>query len=422
MSDSKNEPISVTKWIALLGISVLGILLILTLGQPARTGATAPLPKPLTFDSPIGSPALTLDKTVDNAAPQPGDVISYTLAYANTVPGSQAFNVRLYDFLPAGVRFLSASPPPVSNQDGVLLFTAPSVGPGTTPTSITVRVRVIPGYESLYNQAIVTADNVTPTEDSLLVYTVPATDRLTLVKEGDTAALIGGDIVYTLRCENVGPVAFNNVEVIDVLPTGVTLSGTSKPPVLTALPLVKWPVGTLAPGQAWEVTITTTAPSIAGLITNTAILNAPTHDALHDLLGTTVISEGVILDVAKTGAAEVYPGEPLIYTLTYRNKGNQPASNIVLTNTLPAAVTAVGAAPPPSTTTGTQWIWGIANLAPGASGTIVITTTVNDDASGALYNFADITAPGAWADHTSLRTTVKLRGIFLPLVMKAYIP
>ena len=361
---------------------------------------------------------LALNKVVDNTAPQPGDTIDYTLAYANTALGSQAFNVRLYDFLPAGVQFLSASQSPDVNADGILMFTAPSVGPGTTPTSITVTVRVLSGHESLYNQAIVTADGITPTADSLLIQTVPATGHLTLTKTGDLAALLGGEIAYTLRCENTGPVAYHNVEIIDVLPTGATLAGASVTPALANPPLLKWSVGSLPVGGSWEVNLTVHAPAHTGLVTNTASLHAPTHTSVQTLLGTTIITEGAILYVDKTGKAAASPGEELVYTLQYGNNGNTTATGVTLTDTLPSGVTATGAAPAPTSTSGDLWVWEIASLAPGAGGSIVITTTIDATAGGTLRNAAAITAPAAWPGSDTLRTEVRPRTIYLPLVMK----
>lgn len=416
MSDQHN--ISITKWAILVSLSIVVMLFIVGMGQSAQSGVLAALPNLPTFTSPIGNPVLALDKTADNPAPQPGDTVDYTLAYANTAPGSQAFNVRLYDFLPAGVQFLSASQPPDVNADGILMFTAPSVGPGTTPASITVSVRVLSGHESLYNQALVTADGVTPTEDSLLIHTVPANNHLTLTKTGDTAVLFGEEIAYTLHCENTGPVAYNNVEVIDVLPTGAALVDASIAPAQSNSPLVKWAVGSLSPGESWEVTLTTTTPSLTGLVTNTASLNAPTHASVQALFGTTIISQGAILDVTKMGNTMAAAGDELVYTLTYRNKGNQAASNVVLTDTLPSGVTATGAIPAPASTTGDRWVWEIASLAPGASDSIVITTTINANAMGTLNNVVAITAPGAWPGSDTLQTEVRPHGIYLPLVMK----
>lgn len=413
---------STTKWTAFFSFAIVGMLFVIGLGLPQTSEAGNITLKPLTFESPIGNPVLAIDKTADQTTPQPGDIVNYTLSYANTESGAQAFNVRLYDFLPAGVQYISASPAPVSVADGILLFTAPSVGPDTTPINVNVQVRVLSGHASLLNQTLVTADGVTPTTDSLLITTVPATSHLQLTKEGNGAALTNGELEYTLYCENVGPVAYSNIEVLDVLPAGVTLVSATPPPASTMSPLVKWTVGTLAPGAHWSVTIVTTAPPIVSVITNTASLHAPTHTSVQALRATQIVSEGIILKVDKTGSAEeVYPGVSLIYTLTYQNKGTDPAADIVLTDTLPTGVIASGATPAPTHTNGRQWVWEeIATLDAGDTETIVITTTVANDAVGLLYNFVEITAPEAWGDTDSLYTAVKSRAIYLPLVMRTY--
>ncbi len=415
---------STTKWTAFFSFAIVGMLFVIGLSLPQTSEAGAITLKPLMFISPIGNPVLSIDKTADNTAPQPGDIVNYTLSYANTVAESQAFNVRLYDFLPAGVEYITASPAPVSSADGILLFTAPAVGPDTTPINVNVQVRVLSGYTSLLNQTLVTADGVTPTTDSLLLSTAPATTHLRLTKEGDAAALIDGELEYTLSCENVGPVAYNNIEVLDVLPAGVTLVSATTVPALTMPPLLKWTVGTLAPGARWSVTITTTAPSVVGVITNTAMLQAPTHVSLQALRATHIISEGVILKVDKTGSAdEVYPGDPLIYTLTYQNKGTAPATDIVITDTLPIGVSASSATPTPTHIDGQQWVWVITEtLGVDATESIIVTTTVAANASGTLHNHVAISAPEAWGDSDDLYTVVKLRTIYLPLVLRAYRP
>ena len=421
-TEHASHTVATTKWTAVFSFTIVGLLFFIGLGLPQTSEAGAALPKPLLFDSPIGDPVLTIDKTADNTAPQPGDTVNYTVSYGNTAAGSQAFNVRLYDFLPAGVQFISASPAPVSSADGMLLFTAPSVGPTTALSNITVQVRVLSGYAALNNQVLVTADGVTPATDSLLITTVPATTHLTLVKDGDVAALIEGELEYTLRCRNTGPVAYNNVEVIDVLPTGVTLVSASVTPATTTPPLLKWTVGTLAPGAMWEVTLVTTAPATPGVITNTASLNALTHTSVQALWPTQVVTEGIILKVEKTGSvAEVYPGDQLIYTLTYRNKGSIAADDIVLTDTLPTGVIYEAADPAPTSNTGQRYVWdNVPTLDAGDTGTVVITTTVAADASGVLENRVDISAPNAWGDFDILSTTVGGRKIYLPLVLRSY--
>ncbi len=418
-----NHSVSTTKWTAVFSFAIIGVLFIVGLVLPQESEAGAVMPKPLLFESPIGNPALTVDKTADHTAPQPGDIVNYTIAYTNTNPGSQAFNVRLYDFLPAGVQFISASPAPASVSDGTLLFTAPSVGPDTAGHAITVQVRVLSGHASWLNQTLVTADGITPATDALLITVTPATDHLQLIKEGDMAALLHGELEYTLHCENNGLVAYHNVEVFDVLPTGVTLVSASVPPATVIPPLLKWTIGTLPPGAGWEVDLVAVAPANAEIITNTAVLNAPTHTSVQALWATHVITEGAILSVDKAGSDDaVYPGDTLVYTLTYGNKGSITASNIILTDTLPADVVVGDALPAPDYVDGQQWVWEVDALGAGDTATIVITTTVASSAAGMLHNRVVISAPGAWGDTDSLYTTVQARAIYLPLVLRTYNP
>jgi len=133
-----------------------------------------------------------------------GEQITYTLTYSNTNPGSQAFNVRLYDFLPAGAQLVSTNPAAASYSEGVLLFTAPSIGPGTANQDITVRVNVLAGYNQLYNHTLIVADSVTPTHASLLTnVTQQPGGQLQLTKSGPLYSLRNGQLVYTLRCETL---------------------------------------------------------------------------------------------------------------------------------------------------------------------------------------------------------------------------
>ena len=97
--------------LALIGVAGLWLLGSWLTSTPA-TNASDALAR-LAFQSPVppvGNPQLSLLKTVDKDTPTADEEIVYTLTYSTTNPGSQAFNVRLYDFLPAGVQFVSANP------------------------------------------------------------------------------------------------------------------------------------------------------------------------------------------------------------------------------------------------------------------------------------------------------------------------
>lgn len=382
----------------------------------ASNGSAAPL----AFISPIGDPRLSLSKRVDNSAPAPGAQINYTLSYSNTNSGSQGFNVRLYDFLPAGVQFLSSNPPVTPAPNGVLLFTAPSVGPGTENHNVTVQVRVLEGYPQLANHALVVADGVTPTFASLVTnVSQPPAGQLRLTKLGDSFVLINGQLVYELRVDNIGTTTVANVSVADVLPAGVSFVGASPAPVSVTLPLLSWSLGDLGPGQSRSVMLTTTAPSTIGMITNTAFADASQAAMVTALYSTQVLSEGVILRITKDAPTQISVGDPLVYTLHYSNIGNQQATGVLVTDTLPTGITVTAVSPTPLSQTPQRVVWQFSTLNAGAGGQIVITATVGGPAGRTLHNVADITAqPGSYPGHAERDTYIRLYMLYLPITLK----
>lgn len=381
---------------------------------------------PLTFASPpVGNPQLSLQKTVDNNSPAPGDQINYTLSYSNTQPGAQAFNVKLFDFLPAGAQFLSSNPPATVYPNGILLFTVPSIGPGTANSTVTVQVRVPAGHTQMTNHALVMADGVTPTVTSLLTNIVrPSSDWLRLVKTGPSVVLTNGQLVYNLQATNLGNAVFIDVTVVDVLPGGLPLVGASPQPDSVALPMVRWSLGSLNPAETKTIVITTTAPSTTGIITNSAVANAWQNVMTQTLFSTQVVNTGAILQVAKTGSAPVVRvGETLVYTLRYENIGNQTATSVRLTDTLPSGLTVIGVSQPPVSQTAQQLIWDLGTLTAGQAGQIVITTTVGGPWGRTLLNVADITGqPGSFAGNTELSTTIPFAQLLLPIITRNATP
>ncbi len=414
-------PVSqIAGWLGQGVVALLMALLALWVWFGPELGAERTLSRPLALISPINNPVLRLDKGADNTRPRVGDVVTFTLSYANVQTDSVAYNVRLYEFLPAGARYLSASPNPASIIDGnTLLFEFLSLGPGPAQGEVQVRTLVLPGHEAWDNHALLVANDVTPTAAALPLEILPATDKLNLTKHNGVAAFVGRELVYTLRCHNRSKVSFNGVWLEDVLPTGVTFVSASVTPTTVAPPILAWNVGTLGPGGLWEVVITTTAPTQAGVVTNTATLYAPSHVPVHALFATQVITQGAILHLSKgASGGAVYPGSTLIYTLRYENGGDLKARDVVLTDTFPAEVVPVTASPAPDVTAADRWEWWLGNLDAGQQGVVVVTATVHSTARGYLHNRAGIRGQNAWPNFDDLITQVKFYELYLPLVMR----
>lgn len=397
--------------IGITGLWLVAVLMFTT----AQWGSADAHPLQLTFASPI----LSLAKTVSQPAPKPNDLITYILAYSNTQAGAQAFNVRLYDFLPAGVQFQSAAPPATSYDNGVLLFTAPSIGPATSNMTVSVTVRVLEGYAQLYNHALLTADGVTPTQASLLTGVQQPAAWLNLTKTGLRAVLVNGQLVYTLICENRSGITVNDVTVIDVLPAGLSFAGASPSPSTQTPPVLSWSLGNLGPGEKRTIVMTTTAPASAGAVVNTALADARQRVMTQTLLATQVITEGAILDVAKSGPEVVNPGGRLVYTVRYRNVGNIPAAGVVLTDTFPADMSVIAADPPATSLTTQRGVWSIGTVGPAsAEYTIVITATVRGSAGRTLLNVVDIRGQNGFPGHAEWQTQVRPILVYMPIIRR----
>jgi uncharacterized repeat protein (TIGR01451 family) len=403
--------------ICVIGLLSIGLWVVST--PRASTVGTFPFYSPI---PPVGEPQIELVKTVDNANPTVDDEITYTLTYRNTSPGTQAFNVRLYDFIPAGVQFVSSNPAVTAIHNGALLFAAPSVGPTTDSVQVNVRVRVQEGYERLYNHALVMADGVAPVHAALLTNVTQPPRWLRLTKTGYSAVLINDELVYTLMCQNTGDTTVNDVTLVDVLPTGLPLVGASPAPDETALPVLSWSLGDLDPGERRTVVITTTAPASTGVITNTALADARQRVVTQTLFATQVISQGAILRVAKTGSAPtVRVDDELVYTLNYENAGNEVATTVRLSDTFPADISVTAASVGATSLTDQQGVWELGTLNPDDLGQVLITTTVEGQGGRTLRNLADITGqPGSFPGHAELETDVQPLLLYLPVVMQNY--
>ena len=80
------------------------------------------------------------------------------------------------------------------------------------------------------------------------------------------------------------------------------------------------------------------------------------------LLSTQPVSNVVILNVSKTGSTPIARvGDTLVYTLNDENAGNQIATTVRLTDTLPAGLTVVGTSQLPVSQTTQYLAWNPGN-------------------------------------------------------------
>jgi uncharacterized repeat protein (TIGR01451 family) len=316
--------------------------------------------------------------------------LTYTITVTNLGP-TQATNVVVNDTLPAGVSFVSASGGGTNNAGVVGWPTISSFAVFAT-TNFTVTVTA-PNSGTLTNRASVTAatsDSSTNNNTSSVITTViPLADLLT-TKTGATNILAGSNFTYTITVINLGPSTATNVMVSDTLPAGVTFVSASAGGTNSA-GVVGWPaIATFVNGATTNFTVTVTAPA-GGTLTNiaasTSSISDPSTNNNSSAVITAVTPQSDVT-INKTGPANPDAASNFTYTITVTNLGPSTATDIAVSDTLPATVTFVSASGGGTNSGGVVGWPTIASLASGA--TTNFTLTVTAPASGGLTNLASV--------------------------------
>jgi uncharacterized repeat protein (TIGR01451 family) len=234
--------------------------------------------------------------------------------------------------------------------------------------------------------------------------------QLTLAKTHAGNFTVGSNGVYTLQLSNTSTAAngaptSGTVTVTDTLPNGLSfVSGTgtgwtcsAAGQDVTCTSTTPIPVG----ANAAPITLTVAVGTAAtGSVTNTARAGGGNDPGCPVAPGTpaarcsasdpTTVGGASDLSLSKSvDNASAAIGTNVTFTLSVSNAGPSDATNVVVTDQLPAGFTFVSSAGAGSYTPGTG-VWTVGAIAVGASATRTIVATVN--AAGPYVNNAEVTA------------------------------
>jgi uncharacterized repeat protein (TIGR01451 family) len=354
------------------------------------------------------------DLTVTKSAwPEPvglGEPLTYTLVVTNAGP-STATGVVLTDTLPLSVTdVLMASSQGSCALDNAAVVCDLGALNHLAGASVTLTVRPT-ATGILTNRVVVTSVAFDPdlgnNTFSQGATVVPAADLEVTKKDAPDPLMVGETLTYTITVVNRGPSTATGVVLTDTLPAGVDLGDYS--PACSGTGPVTCTWGSLAQGAVETVTIVVT-PTLTGTFTNSVEvagleLDPRTGDNESQARTTTGVAD---LQVVKTLASSVEPsatpdpvrvGYPLTYTIVVTNAGPDTATEVWLTDTLPASVNLgaitpdVGACVEVDTYTVTC---DLGALADGASTAVAIVVTPT--LAGSITNTARVT--GAQVDPT----------------------
>ncbi len=407
-----------------------------TAAVAAPAGWTDPTPGNNTAtdtDTLAGSADLAVTKTDGQASATPGGPVSYTVAVANNGPSAVA-GATVTDTVPAAVTgvswtcSLTAGSGSCGSASGTgnSIATSLDLASGAVVT-ITVLGTVSPSASgTLSNTATVAppagvsdpvAGNNTATDTDTLI---PQSDLAVTKSDGQSAAVPGAALTYTVAVTNNGPSAVVGATVTDTVPAALTgvswtcavtgggscgaASGSGNA-VATTLDLASGAVATLTVGG-------TLSPSAAGSLSNTAAVAVPagwTDPTPGNNTATDTDTLAGTADLAVTNVSAPVPyvaGAPITYTVAVTNNGPSAVVGATVADTVPAAVTGVtwtcaisagsgscGAA----SGSGNAIATGL-DLASGAVATITVSGVVAPGTTGALTSTATVSAPAGVVD------------------------
>ena len=329
---------------------------------------------------------IVLTKTVNDNTPDEGQTITYTVTVTNNGP-AQTKNLVLTDALPAGLTLVNAIPS--SGSWVAPNWTVGTLDKGATETlTITATVDVGTGGTTITNTVSKAHDqtdlNIT-SDDNNEPITVNNNADIVLTKVADISTPNEGqNVTFTVTVTNNGPAQVHNLVVTDVLPAGLTF--VSGIPTAGTWTSPNWTVGILDNGATETIDIIATVNAGTGgtSITNTVSnaqdqtdLNTTTDDD-NEVISVNNDADIVLTKTVDDGTPD--EGQTITYTITVTNNGAAQATNLIVTDVLPAGISFVSATPTVGTWSSPNWTIGTLNN--GDTETISITATVDVGSGG----------------------------------------
>ncbi len=328
---------------------------------------------PITITDPVAT--FTIDKTVlggtdlnsDGASDIiPGTAFSYQIDVENVVDvtregASDAPDVVVVDELPEGL-----TPTAATSTQGTCTITPPRtvtcelgtvLGPGRLPAPPPVLITVsgtaaasLAGTPTVTNTASVSSPISATVTDSVTQDVVAVAD-LSITKVADAPQFAAGGLAgFSLVVTNAGPSDAVQTEVGDLFPSQIVFDPEASDPscsevVDPAVTYVSCMIGTLASGETRTVRVAGRIPPDQAPIdvvnfgaVASAVTGEPNFTDNQSEVTVSIVQSADLVVTKAADAASYAAGERATYTIGVTNQGPSTASDVVMTDALPAGL------------------------------------------------------------------------------------
>ncbi len=361
---------------------------------------------------------LTVSKDDGGVTAMAGDTVIYLISYAN-IGDQNSTGVVLTETVPNNSTFNASSSTagwtcpngaPSSTVCTLAVGNLAGGSSGTANFAIDVFDPKPSGVTQILNTVTIADDGNNGPEDDTSnnsgqdTTPIDAAPDLSIIKTSSGANVSPGDVlVYTLSYQNIGTQDATGVVITDAVPNNTSFNAAgstagwscaNNDPAPTACSFNLGSVAAGAPATAiqFAVNILNPLPSGVTQISNTASIaddgnNGADTDPSNnsDDESNTVVAVPDLIVSKDDGGITVGAGDTIPYTISYQNIGNQEATGVVLTETVPAN-TAFNAG------SSDAWVC-TPNINAGSSCTLAVGAVLGGGAGGTATFAVDVVAP-----------------------------
>ena len=359
---------------------------------------------------------LSLTKVVDNAAPNVGQSVNFSIVVSNAGP-NDATAVTVLDQLPTGMTFVGSNVGGAYNPATGVWDVGQIAAGGSATLSLEARVNDV-GIKTNTAQVRTAAQqdpnstpgNNAPAEnDQASVSITPQAANLSLTKSvTNLSPEVGDTITFQITVSNSGPNNATGVSVRDRLPSGTQFvsatygAGTNRPgnPVYNETTGV-WNVGDVNVGAPVTLNLNALVTS-PGLTTNSAEIIASDQSDPNSTPGNGLDSEDdqddasiqprqIDLFLSKTvNNFSPTVGEEIDFVITVNNNGPDVATGVLVSEQLPSGVTVLQESASRGSFNRSSGVWNVGTI--GVNDPVSLTIRTRVTSIGMGTNVAQVTS------------------------------